>query len=291
MGSEPACRMKGSSFELSWTHLPLTLETSPMRCVRRALILAPLLLPLIAGVAVAQEAPPDSEEAFAAPPQSMPTDSTVNWTQAAPETRERIKKRLGKIVFTVARPEMPFELAEDGTSEGVSAYTGLIKGTPRWAPIEAWSERDFQAVPTNLEEGEYRTLEILVALNGVRGLSLGIASKSDKPHLFNVPGAIGIEQSTIGGVDTTRTDLAPEERRTQEPISLLRVYIVGGGLEAQIRERFQRAGGFPGFGSAQLPSDHPDMVRSIVVEFYGAKSDVEALAKKLDVVALRKLLE
>ncbi len=221
----------------------------------------------------------------------MPTDTTVSWTAAAPETRDRMKKRLGKIVFAAPRPPMPYQPAEDGTSEGISEFTGIVKGTPRWAPIEAWSERDFQAAPSNVEEGEYRVLEVLVALNGVRGLSTGIASKSDKPHLFDLPGALAIEQSTIGGIDTTRTDLAPEEKPPQEPITLLRVYIVGSNLEDQVRQRFQKSGGFPSFTPGQLPSDHPDMVRSIVVEYYGPMSDVESLARKIDVPGLRKLMD
>jgi hypothetical protein len=221
----------------------------------------------------------------------MPTDSTVTWTEAGPELQDRMKKRLSRIVMAVPRPRSPYELAEEGASEDVSLYTGLIKGTPRWAPIEAWSEREFQALPASVEGGEYRSLEIQIVLNSVRGLSLGLASKSDKPHLFDLPGALAVEQSTVGGVDSTRTDLAPEERTTAEAVTLLRVYIVGSALEAQLREAFRKDGGFPAFGPAKVPSDHPDMVRTIVAEFFGAQSDVEALARKIDVAGLRKLLD
>jgi hypothetical protein len=221
----------------------------------------------------------------------MPTDTTIAWTEVGPEYREGMKKRLSRVAQAIPRPPSPYQAAEGGGTEDVSMYTGLIKGTPRWAPIEAWWEREFQALPVSVEGGEYRSLEVQIVLNSVRGLSLGLASKSDKPHLFDLPGALAIEQSTVGGVDTTLTDLAPEERSTAEPITLLRVYIVGSNLEAQLRERFAKNGGFPGFGPAQIPSNHPDMVRAIVAEFFGARSDVEALARKIDVSALRKLLE
>lgn len=256
-----------------------------------ALVLTFLLLFGSSRATVAQVEQPDTKEPAAKPPQAMPTDSTVSWTEAPAETKDRVQKRLSRIVLGIPRPPAPYELAEDGATDEISAYTGLIKGTPRWAPLEAWAGREFHALPASEEGGEYRTMEILVALNGVRGLSLGLASKSDKPHLFDVPGALAIEQSTVGGVDTTRADLAPEERTTAEPITLLRVYVVGPRHEARLREEFGKAGGFPAFGPGQLSSDHPDMVRSIVAEFFGAKSDVEGLAKKIDVAGLRKLLE
>jgi len=243
----------------------------------------------------AQDAFPDTGEAATPPPppppQAMPKDSTVAWTKAAQETRDQMSKRLTKVIFNIPRPSAPFQLAEDGSSETISEYTGLIQGTPRWAPIEAWAERDYQALPTNSEEGEYRTVEITVALNGARGLSIGIASKADKPHLYTLPGVLAIEQSTIGGYDSTRTDLAPDQRQTQEPITLLRVYVVGANLESQLRAAFAKSGGYPGFLPGRLPSDHPDTVRTIIIEYYGAKSDVEGLANKIDVAMLRKLLD
>jgi len=267
-----------------------------MRFARRArmLVLCALFSCAIALPARAQDACPDSDETATPPPppppQAAPTDSTVSWTKAAQETRDQMSKRLSKIVFNIPRPPAPFQLAEDGSSETVSEYTGLIQGTPRWAPIEAWAERDFQALPTNSEEGEYRTVEIMVALNGVRGLSTGIASKADKPHLYTLAGALAVEQSTVGA-DSTHIEVAPDQRTTLEPITLLRVYLVGSILESQLRAKFGTSGGYPGFKAGQLPSDHPDTVRTIIVELYGAKSDVESLANRIDVPMLRRLLD
>ncbi|MGH7681271.1 MAG: hypothetical protein ACRENN_04715 [Candidatus Eiseniibacteriota bacterium] len=263
-------------------------------CARRIALCA-LLSCAAAMPARAQDAFPDTGEATTPPPppppQAMPRDSTVSWTKAVQETRDQMSKRLTKIIFNVPRPSAPFQLAEDGSSETISEYTGLILGTPRWAPIEAWGERDYQALPTNSEEGEYRTVEMTIALNGVRGLSTGIASKADTPHIYTLPGALAVEQSTVGGYDSTRTDLAPDQRQTREPITLLRVYLVGANLESQLRAKFGKSGGFPGFLSGQLPSDHPDVVRTIAVEYYGAKSDVEGLVNRMDVPTLRRLLD
>ena len=259
----------------------------------RAWILAPLALATIAAApsALAQDRsdsePPGTILSTASPPK----DTTAAWTEAAPEYVDRLKKRLARVVLALPRPELPYQLEEDGASENISAWAGLIKGTHLWAPIEALSGRDFEALPIREEEDGYRAIEMMVALNGVRGLSTGLASKSEKPQLFDLAGTVSVGQSTIVRVDSTRAGLAPEERTPREPITLLRVYIVDPDLEAKIRQIFKKSGGFPAFSPTQVPAAHPDMVRSIVVELFGPKSDVEATARKIDVAAVRKLLE
>jgi hypothetical protein len=259
----------------------------------RAWILATVALATIAAApwALAQDRSDSETPGTIISTAGPPKDTTAAWTEAAPENVDRLKKRLGRVVLALPRPDLPYQLAEDGASENVSAWAGLIKGTRLWAPIEALSGRDFEALPIREEEDGYRALDMMVTLNGVRGLSTGIASKSEMPQLFDLGGTVSVVQSTIGGVDSTRAELAPEERRPREPIILLRVYIVDPDLEAKIRQIFKESGGFPAFGPTQVPAAHTDMVRSIVVELFGPKSDVEATARKIDVGAVRKLLE
>lgn len=259
----------------------------------RAWILASLTLTTIATApfALAQDRSDSDSPGAIISSAGPPKDSTAAWTRAAPENIDRLKKRLARVVLTVPRPELPYQLAEEGASENISAWAGLIKGTHLWAPIEALSSRDFQALPTRQEEDDYRAMEVMVALNGVRGLSTGLAGKSEKPQLFELPGTVSVVQSTIAGVDSARAEQAPEERAPKEQITLLRVFIVDPDLEAKIRQNFKESGGFPAFGPTQVPAASSDMVRSIVVELFGPKSDVEVTARKIDVAAVRKLLE
>lgn len=258
----------------------------------RAWILALLALATmgVASSALAQDRPDSERPGTIISTAGPPKDTTAAWTQAAPENVDRLKKRLARVVLAIPRPGQPYQLAEDGASENISAWAGLIKGTHLWAPIEALSGRDFQALPTREEEDDYRAIEVMVTLNGVRGLSTGLASKSEKVQTFELPGTWSVVQSTIG-IDSTRAEREAAERTPQEPITLLRIYIVDPDLEAKLRQSFKESGGFPAFGPTQVPSANSDMVRSIVVEFFGPKSDVETTARSMDVAAVRKFLE
>ena len=223
-------------------------------------------------------------------------DSTISWTPATPEARAMIKKTLARVLMATPKPSPPLapaeeDAADDSASQTVGTKTGMIKGTQRWVPLDGKAERNYQA-PTSEDEDSFsaKFLEIVVAANSTRGLSLGIASRSDKPHILEVPGAVGVEQSTVLGPDSGKTDADAGDHAHDEPIVLLRVYIVDSDLENQIRKLQKEAGGFPAFAPTQVLADHPDELRSIVVQFYGSKSDVDAAARKIDVPSLRRFL-
>lgn len=231
-------------------------------------------------------------------------DSTVAWTDAVKESKDQLRKLLGKVILATPKPAIPYALSEDNVSDEVGAKAGMVKGTQRWVPIEAWGAREYQAggdPATDLGElseslgdeedsGDSKFLEIQVALNGTRGLTSGLASKSDKPHLVEIEGAVAVQQTAIPIVDSTKVGRDDAEHKPEEPMTLLRLYFVDPDLATHVLKLQKETSSFPGFGPSQVLADHPDEVRSIVISFYGPKSDVEALARKVDLAALRKLL-
>ncbi len=217
-------------------------------------------------------------------------DSTIAWTAAVKESQVQVKRQLVKVLQATPRPTAPYEPADEEVSEEVGAKTGMVKGTQHWVPIEARAEREYQAAGDEEDDANAKFLEIQVALNSTLGLTTGLATKSEKPHIMEIEGAMAVAQSAIPVVDSTRVDRDDKGRAPEDPMTLIRIYVVDPDLEANVRKLQKETGAFPGFGPAQVLADHPDEIRSIVISFYGPKSDVEAIAKKVDVAALRKLL-
>jgi hypothetical protein len=217
-------------------------------------------------------------------------DSTVSWTDAATESQSAVKKLLTKILMSTPKPAAPYAPSEDPPTDGIAAKAGMVKGTQQWVPLEAWARRQYEAAsPDEDEDAPIKFVEIQVALNGTRGLTTGIATKSDKPHIVEIGGAVAVEQTSVPPVDSTQVQDDPN-RVPDEPMSLLRLYLVDPDLETHVRKLQTETSAFPGFGPSQVLANHPDELRSIVISFYGPKSDVEALAKKVDIAALRRLL-
>ena len=221
-------------------------------------------------------------------------DSSIAWTEAVKESQDQVRRTLTKVLQATPKPSNPYELsADEEVSDNVGAKTGLVKGTQRWVPIVARADREYQVVGDETDEGDEVTskvVEIQVALNATLGLTTGIASKSDKPHIVELQGAMAVEQSAIPIVDSTRVDSGDPEHAPEEPMTLLRIYVVDPDLETHVRKLQKETGAFPGFGPTQVLADHPDELRAIVISYYGPKSDVEGIAKKIDVAALRRLL-
>jgi hypothetical protein len=216
--------------------------------------------------------------------------TTVSWTDAMKESQTEVKRLLTKVLQATPKPTAPYAPSEESPSDEVAAKAGMVKGTQRWVPIEAWTQREYEAVgPEEDEDAAVKFLEIQIALNGTRGLTSGIATKSDKPHMVTIDGAVAVEQTSIPVVDSTQAQVDPSQQ-PDEPMTLLRLYFVDPDLETHVRKLQTETSAFPGFGPFQVLADHPDELRSIVISFYGPKSDVEALAKRIDVAALRRLL-
>lgn len=252
---------------------------------------------IILGLSVASQAPADTKPNPTRPPlndnpqvQRNNIDSTVTWSTAVKESQDQVRKLLIKVFQATPKPTIPYVPADEVVSEEVGAKTGMVKGTQHWVPIEARAAREYQAGGDEESEAASKFLEIQVALNSTLGLTTGLATKSDKPHIMEIEGAMAVEQSTIPLVDSTQVDDGDTERAPEEPMTLLRIYVVDPDLETHVRRLQKETGAFPGFRPTQVLADHPDEIRSIVISYYGPKSDVQAIARKIDVAALRKLL-
>jgi hypothetical protein len=248
-------------------------------------------------LAMASPAPADTKPNSTRPPlndnpqvRRNNVDSTIAWSAAVKESQDLVRKQLVKVLQATPKPTIPYVPADEVPSEEVGAKTGMVKGTQQWVPIEARAAREYQTGGDEEDEASSKFLEIQVALNSTLGLTTGLATKSDKPHIMELEGAMAVEQSTIPLVDSTRVDDGDTERAPEEPMTLLRIYVVDPDLETHVRKLHKETGAFPGFGATQVLADHPDEIRSIVISYYGPKSDVQAIARKIDVAALRKLL-
>lgn len=221
-------------------------------------------------------------------------DSTVAWTQAVKESQDQVRRVLVKALQATPKPTTPYELsADEAVSDDIGAKTGMVKGTQQWVPIMARADREYQVVGDETDESDEvvsRIFEIQVALNGTVGLTTGLATKSDKPHIVELQGAMAVEQTAIPVVDSTKVDSGDTGKAPEEPMTLLRIYVVDPDLETHVRKLQKETGAFPGFGPTQVLADHPDEIRAIVISYYGPKNDVESIARKLDVAALRRLL-
>jgi len=218
-------------------------------------------------------------------------DSTTSWTDAMKESQAQLKKLLTKVLMATPKPEAPYAPAEETPSDQVAAKAGMVKGTQRWVPIEAWAQREYEATGSEMDEDAVaKFLDIQIALNGTRGLTSGIATKSDKPHVVPMDGVVAVQQTSLPVVDSTKVQGDDPQHQADEPMTLLRLYFVDPDLEAHVLKLQTETSAFPGFGPTQVLADHPDELRSIVISFYGPKRDVDALAKRIDVSALRRLL-
>jgi len=224
-------------------------------------------------------------------------DSTIAWTDAAKEYQDIVRKMLVKVLQATPKPSVPYALSDEEVRDEVGAKTGMVKGTQHWVPIEARGNREYMTGGNEENDNDNeiesedgpaaKIFDIQVALNSTRGLTTGIATKSDKAHIKEIEGAVAVEQSAIPFVDSTQVDSG---RAPEEPMTLLRIYVVDPDLETQVRKVQKETGGFPGFGPTQVLADHPDELRSIVISYYGPKKDVDAIARKIDMAALRRLL-
>ncbi len=279
-----------------------------------------MLLALAAAEPAAAASKPDSTRSTRSTPNLNPqvqrnnVDSTVSWTDAVKASQDLVMKLLVKILQATPKPSTPFQLAEQEPVDEVSHKTGMVRGTQRWVPIEGWAQREYETgaetgnpgdTGDNGDTGDLgevggigadddtagsKFLEIQVALNGTRGLTSGLATKSDKPHLVEIEGALAVEQTSIPVADSTHVKNDDSRRAPEEPMTLYRLYLVDPDLEIHVRKLQKETSSFPGFGPSQVLADHPDELRSIVISFYGPKSDVETLARKIDISALRRLL-
>jgi hypothetical protein len=215
---------------------------------------------------------------------------TIGLRTAPQGDQDRMMTTLKTARAAAPKPPAPYALATNGVEDKVGTKFGTLEGTTRVIPLVALAERIYEApAAAGTPPDQERTLEIRVAINGARDLSTGLGTVGATPHLFKMTDALAVEQSIIGADGGSRVAVPLDKEAAANALTLLRVYVTDPAMEERLR-RIASVGTLPTIDPSQLVSARSDSVRSIIVEFYGSKKDVESLARRVDVKSLRKLL-
>lgn len=232
-----------------------------------------------------------SAPALANPDRGLPThDDTpvVLKIPATKEDRDRVRAELAKAERALPKPPSPFRLAPEGEERGVGTEVGKLDAPGTWNPVQAWLSRTYETRTASEEDD--RTLEINLALNGARGLSSGLASVGGEARIVPMEEALAVRQTIIGAEEGSRVALPVGPEEANRALTLLRIYIVEPDLEAHLRRAVEGTGDLPVLDDTHVAAPGPHAIAAIVVEIRGERRDVETLAPKLDVKALRSIL-
>ena len=178
--------------------------------------------------------------------------------------------------------------------EAVADEKAIWAGPAFGTPGTARAERSFD--PKNESAETPPTLEQRVFVNSQVTLPAGLASVGGSPKPFDVPGAVGVVVTTITDSEDSESGsseggrvalpLTPEQKRTA--ITIVRVLLANSKTEKLFRTAISE-GAMPAW-TPPAPKK-PGEIQTLVIEIYGGKADVEAVAKRLPVAELRKLLD
>jgi hypothetical protein len=139
--------------------------------------------------------------------------------------------------------------------------------------------------------------ETRIHVNAETGMPRSLATIFGDPRPFRLEGAAAIEIPTVatddepasGGNETEggRVALPTTSDAALNSITLLRVLVSAPETEEAFRAASEGKAVSP---PRRAPVDRADRVESITVEFYGARKDVERVARRLPVAKLRALL-
>jgi hypothetical protein len=229
--------------------------------------------------------------------------------------REKLEST-ARAALTLLPEPRGYTLIEKSTTSEASESAPWNQSRARWAaPGTARAERAYEARrdhPDQPGHGEdLPDLEQRVFLNSALEAPQGLASEGNTPRAFPLRGAAAVEVTLIGGDDETgdsgsepgrpaeggrdrdpgqggrvRMPVTPEAAASA--VTILRIVVSDPATE-----RAFKAGAVS--GAIRLPAPRPPAragaVRALVVELYGARRDVEALARRVRVAALRNLLD
>ncbi|HKQ18163.1 MAG TPA: hypothetical protein VJW75_00320 [Candidatus Eisenbacteria bacterium] len=188
-------------------------------------------------------------------------------------------------------------VADPGSDEAKSeAKAAWDDRAGKWAaPGIARATRSFPPANPDAPDAPPE-FEIRTFVNAEAGLPEALASVFGEPRPFAVKGAVAVEITTIGAEDESPSNAGAEGGRVIMPvtpeskanaITLLRVLVADPESERALRDLSQ---GKSVDRSARRPVARVDRVESITVGLYGAKQDVERVARRLPIARLRALL-
>ena len=161
------------------------------------------------------------------------------------------------------------------------------------APAAARAERAYEPIGDDAENAP-PALEERVFVNSAVAMPEGLASEGGTPHAFPLRGAAAVEVTMIGAESETpttqggRVALPLSGKEAAAAVTVLRILIADHGAERAFRAAASS-------GSMRLPPSKAPArvgaVRSLVIEIYGGRRDVEEMARRVPVTELRKILD
>ncbi|MGE5178939.1 MAG: hypothetical protein ACM3PF_07610 [Bacteroidota bacterium] len=217
--------------------------------------------------------------------------------RAAP-ARERAR------VLAAARRALALLPAPRGHVLDASSITSQSDAEAAWedgrggwrAPVAARAERLYYKGETPEGDEGPPSFEQRVFVNSEIALPTGLESEGAPPRDFPMRGAAAVLVTTAGAEESAEGTPSPGGRlalplppgRAATAPAIVRVLLADPALERAFRE----AGAT---GRLTLPTRRPPAragtVETLVVELYGGRRDVEAMARRIPVAALRRLLD
>jgi hypothetical protein len=239
-----------------------------------------------AGVAVLSLFLPGAIPSPAASTVEKPADSNPARALSGAD-RKALERVLRKAFEALPSPGKDFRAdAESGTQEIALSSSAWAMATK--APAEAQASRVFEKRTGSGDDAETVTLEIRLYLNMERGLPEPLGSEGGVLETFTHNGLPG-SRASLAGVEPSRVALPLTAEEGANALTVLRLHVGAESIEGYLGE-IARGRKPPRTPWDQTAAKSPSEVRTIVVEYYGPRAEVERLLKATSAAPLRALL-
>jgi hypothetical protein len=201
--------------------------------------------------------------------------------------RKALERVLRKAFEALPPPGKEFRLDTANGSKEIAFSTGAWAVATK-APAEAKEVRVYEKHAGSGEDAETCTLEVRVYLNMERGLPDPLGSEGGELATFTHDGAPAARAS-LAGVGASRVALPLTAEEGAGALTVLRLHVGAEAVEGYLAE-IARGRIPPRTPWDQTAAKSPSEVRTIVVEFYGPRAEVERLLTSTPVAPLRALL-
>jgi hypothetical protein len=201
--------------------------------------------------------------------------------------RKTLERTVTRIFESLPRPAKGYRLDRSSGSKTIEAPTSAWALATK-APAEVEAVRVYEKRVGAGEDAETVTLEVRVHINGERSLPDPLGSEGGTPESFTQEGMPCMRVS-LAGVSSGRVALPLTPDEANDALTVVRVYIGAAAIEPYLADLAQ--GRTPEHTPWDVrPARRLSEVRTIVVEYYGPRREVERLLKKTPPAPLRALL-
>jgi len=207
-------------------------------------------------------------------------------TPIAAADKKALERTLARVFATLPRPAKGYRLDRANGSREIARATSAW-ALANEAPAEAAETRVYERTGAG-ESEESVVLEVRVYINQERSLPDPLGSEGGTPQTTTQDGMPCLRVS-LAGVDAGRVALPLTREDEGNALTVLRAYVGASAIEPYLVDVAR------GRTPAATPWDarkarRPSEVRTIVVEYYGPRADVERLLRATRSGPLRALL-